>query len=102
VPDHDQEGSSVTTPEDTRAKTRQAVADLLAGSELHLEELPNELVITNPNDPEKGQVHIDFTDGFVAWEHVTWNYWGTLAGLPETGERVISGDLILDTLRNHP
>jgi hypothetical protein len=34
----------------------------------------------------------------VSWEHVTWNYWGTLTGLFETGERVISEDRILATL----
>jgi len=55
-------------------------------------------VITNPKNPEKGQVHVDLTDGYVSWEHVTWNYWGTLAGLPETGEYVISAGTILDTL----
>ena len=101
MPENEQEGSSVTNLEDARARTRQAVAELLAGSGLHLEELANELVITNPRDPEKGQVHVDFNDGYVSWEHVTWNYWGTLAGLTDTGERVISGDLILNTLRNH-
>ena len=100
MPDIEQEGTAVTNPDDDRARTRQAVADLLAGSGLHLEELANELVITNPRDPDKGQVHVDFTDGYVSWEHVTWNYWGTLAGLAETGERVVSGDLILNTLRN--
>lgn len=100
MPETEQKGAPLNNPEDTRARIKQAVAELLAGSELHMEELPNELVITNPSDPEKGQVHVDLTDGYVSWEHVTWNYWGLLAGLPATGERVISGDLILNTLRD--
>jgi hypothetical protein len=88
----------MTNREDTRAKIRQAVTELAAGSGLHVQELANELVITNPRDPDKGQVHVDLTDGYVSWEHVTWNYWGTLTGLFETGERVISEDRILNTL----
>jgi hypothetical protein len=88
----------VTNPEDAKTRTRRAVAELLAGSGLHLQELANELVITNPDDPEKGQVHVDFTDGYVSWEHVTWTYWGTLQGLRDTGEGLVSGQTILDTL----
>lgn len=90
----------MTNSEDVRARIRRAVAEMAAGSGLHVEERANELVITNPRDPEKGQVHVDLTDGYVSWEHVTWNYWGTLPGLPDTGERVISADLILTTLRD--
>lgn len=48
MPDEDQEGSAVTNPEDTRTKIKRAVAEMVAGSALHVEERPNELVITNP------------------------------------------------------
>jgi hypothetical protein len=71
VPETNQEGSAVTNPEDARARIKRAVTELLAGSGLHIAELPNELVITNPRDPEKGQIHVDLTDGYVSWEHVT-------------------------------
>lgn len=100
MPDEAQEGSPVTNPEDTRTAIKRAVAEMVAGSALHVEERPNELIITNPRDPEKGQIHVDLTDGFVSWERVTWAYWGTLAGLPATDECVISADLILNTLRD--
>jgi hypothetical protein len=100
VPDREQEGPALTNPEDARTRITRAVTDLLAGSGLHQEELANELVISNPRDPEKGQIHVDFTDGCVSWEHEAWTHWGTLEGLPPTGDHVISGQRILDTLRD--
>jgi hypothetical protein len=88
----------VTNPDERRTKTRQAVADLVAGSGLHVQERPGELVITNPADPGKGQVHVEYSDGYVSWQHMSWAYWGTLEGFPDTGEAQVSPQTILDTL----
>jgi hypothetical protein len=88
----------VTDSDERRTKTRQLVAELVAGYGLQVRELPGELVITNPRDPDKGQVHVDLTDGYVSLERMTWAYWGTLAGLPDVGEGLVSGRTILDTL----
>ncbi len=63
---------------DARASARRAVAELLKDTELRVRELTYELVIINPRDPEKGQVHVAYQDGFVSWERVTWDYWGQL------------------------
>jgi hypothetical protein len=67
-----------------RERVRKLVAKLIDGTELHVAELANGLVITNPRDPEKGQVHVAFADGYVYWERVVWEYWGTVEGLEDT------------------
>jgi hypothetical protein len=85
-------------PEDARTRTSRAAADLVAGHELRVQQLENELVITNPHDPDKGQIHVDYADAYVSWERVAWTYWGTLEGFADVGEGVISGDKILEVL----
>lgn len=66
-----------------RARTSRAVARLLEGSPLHIQELAYELLVTNPDDPEKGQVHVAYADAYVSWERMTWDYWGTLEGFAD-------------------
>jgi hypothetical protein len=88
----------MTSADDARSRTVQAVTELVAGSGLHLDERANELVLSNPAAPERGQVHVAYDDGYVSCERVIWTYLGTLEGLPRTGEQVISGQTILDTL----
>jgi hypothetical protein len=63
-----------------RERVKQLVAELVADTELQVQELANGLVITNPRDPERGQVHVAFADGYVCWERVTWDFWGTIEG----------------------
>jgi hypothetical protein len=81
------------------SKTRQVVSELLSGSGLHVRELTSELVVTNPGDPERGQVHIAFADGYVCWERVIWEYWGELAELNDQAEKVISIERIVKALK---
>jgi hypothetical protein len=85
-------------PEDARARTNRAVAELVADHRLQVQELANELVISNPQEPDKGQIHVEYADGYVSWERVTWSYWGTLEGFADVGEAIISGDKILEVL----
>ena len=84
---------------DKRERIKQAVAKLIEGTGLQVEELANELVITNPDDPEAGRLHVDFEHGFVSWERVVWDFWGTVAeGLGEEGTKVVTRELIVALL----
>jgi hypothetical protein len=66
-----------------RERVRQLVAKLVDGTGLRVRELAHGLVITNPRDPERGQVHVAFTDGYVSWERVAWEFWGTIEAMED-------------------
>jgi hypothetical protein len=68
-------------PASTPAQIRDIAVALLEGSGLHVEQRPNELIVTNPGDPEKGQVIITLEDGYVSWERTLTEYWGHLEGI---------------------
>jgi hypothetical protein len=53
---------------------------LLAGSGLKIRELANGLVITNPADRDKGQIHVAYADSYVSWSRTVWDYLGNLQG----------------------
>lgn len=77
--------------EQVKERIKQAVAKLVDGTGLRVQELPHELVITNPDDPEKGQLHVDFEHGYMSWERVVWDFWGTVTeGLGEEGTKVVT------------
>jgi len=69
-----------------RAAALRRVEALIAGSGLEIRERPSELVIVNPRDPDAGEIHIAFADGYVSWVRPAWRYLGYLAGYddPET------------------
>jgi hypothetical protein len=92
------DGASPTRPGLMRAMIKQAVASMLEGSSLEIRELDNGLVIINPTDPERGQVHISYTDGYVSWERVAWDYWGVLQGFEEAGDAITTVGKIIETL----
>jgi hypothetical protein len=78
-----------------RDKIRRTVSKMIEDSGLHMQELPHELVITNPEDPEQGQIHVAYADGRVFWERVTWECLGPLKGSGDsTGVRVTAGKII--------
>jgi hypothetical protein len=84
---------------DTRASAvRDAVADMLAGSGLEIRELDHGLVIVNPSDPDRGQVHVAYADCNVSWERVTWDYWGVLEGFENDDDTKTTATRIIDTL----
>jgi hypothetical protein len=95
-----------------RERVRQLVASLVDGTGLHVQEMANGLAITNPHDPERGQVHVAF-DGYVCWEKVTWDFWGMIEGFAEcpsttrypwdegTGETVVTRAQLVEVL-GHP
>jgi hypothetical protein len=73
-----------------RNRLRQDLEVLVSGTGLRIRELTNELVITNPRDLEKGQIHVAYSDGYVSWERTVWEYLGNLQGYGnETGEAVL-------------
>jgi hypothetical protein len=84
---------------DARERTQRVVAGLLKDSGLRVRELTYELVITNPRDPEKGQVHIAYEDGFVSWERVVWDYWGQFETLAKHEETQVAAAKIIEVLR---
>lgn len=88
----------MTRHEEAKARAKSAIGELVTKLGLRVEELENELVITNPRNPDRGQIHIDYTDGYVSWERVCWTYWGTLEGFEDVGEGMISVQKILDAL----
>lgn len=68
----------VPTPDEIRA----AATALFDGTGLHIDQRRMELIVTNPGDPEKGQVCITLDDGYVTWERTVTDYWGHLDGIP--------------------
>jgi|ERR1700678_1481402 hypothetical protein len=96
--------------QDQRERVKQLVAELVDGLGLQVQELANGLVITNPSAPERGQVHVAFADGYMCWERVTWDFWGTIEGFENghstkrypwtesTGETVVTRERVAGVL----
>jgi hypothetical protein len=91
-------GSADADSDAGTGEVRQAVTRMLQGSGLQIRELEHELVIVNPRDPERGQVHVAYSDGYVAWERVTWDYWGRLEGFADDADTKATAAKIIDTL----
>jgi hypothetical protein len=68
---------SAPTPDQIYA----VVAAMLDGTGLQIERRRLELIITNPRDPDKGQVCITLDDAYVTWERAVTDYWGHLEGI---------------------
>src|ERR1700735_4040466 len=68
------------------AIARHRAEALIAGTALKIREHPRELVIFNPADPEKGEIHIAYDTGYASWVRPAWTYLGYVAGYhdPET------------------
>src|ERR1700735_2809705 len=69
-----------------RDRTRRAVAKLFAGSDLTVRELKHEIAISNPDDPEKGQILIEYDAAHVTVEQMTFRYLGQLEGFEDEDE----------------
>jgi hypothetical protein len=95
---HIPEDSQDVLYREARDRARQAVAELIKDSGLRVRELNYELIITNPKDPEKGQVHVAYADGYVSWERVAWDYWGQLERLEDGAEGRVQAKKIISTL----
>jgi hypothetical protein len=78
---------------------------MLADSPLWVEERANELVVTNPGDPEAGMVHVAYADGYVCWERVAWEYLGHLEGCEpdhDVPDARVDAGKIISTLSGSP
>jgi hypothetical protein len=74
---------------------RRQVGEMLAGSGLRIREQARELVITNPQDPDKGRIYIDYAEGQVCWTRTIWDYWGALEGHgDDDGSEVLAARII--------
>jgi hypothetical protein len=60
--------------------------------------LAYELVIANPLNSERGQVHFDYDGGYVACTRVVWDHWGTLPGFEDGELGEVTGEKIERTL----
>lgn len=58
----------------------QDVRARLIGAGLEVRELTDELVITNPGNPENGSYHVTFARGEVSFRRTIWDYLGYLEG----------------------
>jgi hypothetical protein len=76
----DQEMQARPPTEAEKASMRQVVAELVAGTNLHVREQEYELIIFNPYNPATGQIYVDFEEGHIAWRHVAFAYLGQLVG----------------------
>jgi hypothetical protein len=83
---------------EARDKTRRAVAEAFKDCRLRVRELTYELVITNPEDLERGQVHIAYEDGCASWERVVWDFWGPFKSLGDGTDAEVSPDKIIAAL----
>jgi hypothetical protein len=62
------------------------VRDMLAGSGLDIRFRQKELVISNPRDPDKGRIYINYLTGEVSWWRPFWDYFGYLKGYASAPE----------------
>jgi hypothetical protein len=91
-------------------RLRRMFGELLAGSGLEIRERRKALVISNPQDPEKGRIYVMYRTGEVSLRLTLWDYWGHLRGygLPEAvpdSEASVDIARIIDALGgrvNHP
>lgn len=63
-----------------RNTLRHQLDPQLRGHGLEIRELTTTLAISNPADPDKGRLHILYTNGDTSLRRVTWTYLGHLQG----------------------
>jgi hypothetical protein len=76
------------------------VRDRLKDSGLQTRERDTELVISNPGNPDKGSVHINFATGEASHRRTLWDYLGYLPGYGsgDPDEAGVDTDAIIATL----
>ena len=77
---HDETGSASLHRTIDKSQTRRMVAAMVTGSGLRIRALKHDLVITNPDDPERGRIYVEYANGYVTWERMVYEYWGPLQG----------------------
>lgn len=90
-----------TGHEDAYDEKRRAVEELFRDSGLDVRQLPGAATaITNPRDPDKGQMLIHLDDACVYWERTVIHHLGVLDTLGGSEiETTIGADHIISTLR---
>lgn len=89
----------LTLVRECRARNRlsRKVRGLLAGSGMEVRELARELIISNPQDPHRGRIHVTYETGEVSWsktvgDYTVWDYWGYLDGYGNAPDGTLSGE----------
>src|SRR5215469_16404272 len=82
-----------------KAQARRLVAAMLDGSkpELRVRQLKHALVISNPRDPDKGRVYMEYATGLVSHVRPVREDWGILEGHADeddTGKKVSAARVI--------
>jgi hypothetical protein len=95
-------GAARTRRRGTRARVTSAVAELLAGTGLTIQERRYELVISNPHVPDRGRIYVDYQGGYVSWKRAAWDHWGQLPGFSKEETHEVSRDQITEALGATP
>jgi hypothetical protein len=69
-----------------RNRLLSLVREMLAGHRLDIRDRDERLVITNPQDPDRGRVYINYVTGEVSWQRPVWTYFGHLQGYAQAPE----------------
>ena len=83
---------------EARDRARQAAAELVKGTGLRIQEQAYALMITNPRNPDAGQVYVDYADGYVSWVRPAWAYWGQLESLSDGTDTIVGPEKIIRAL----
>jgi hypothetical protein len=81
-----------------RESVKRAVLALLDGRGLDVEERRHELLLTNPDHSEWGQMCVEFDGCHVSLRHVTWEYFSQLAGFEAAGDTGVTAQQIVNAL----
>jgi hypothetical protein len=79
---------------------QRTVATMLAGTEFRVRALKHHLVISNPEQPENGQIRIQYATGDVSWKREVWTYCGLLEGYEsnDPDDQTVDAARIIGTL----
>jgi hypothetical protein len=81
-----------------RYEARRRVAAMLRGSGLRIRELKRELVISNPGEPDRGRIHMEYPGGDMSLVQTAWSYLGRLQGYQDEDEPGLGAAEILAAL----
>jgi hypothetical protein len=69
-----------------RTTLHALVREMLTGSGLEIRDRDRKLVISNPRDPDRGRIYINYITGEVSWQRPVWTYFGHLQGYAQAPE----------------
>jgi hypothetical protein len=79
-----------------RTTLHALVREMLTGSGLEIRDRDRKLVISNPRDPDRGRIYINYITGEVSWQRPVWVYCGHLKGYDQPPEADPDSEPIAD------